>query len=76
MAIKQHGVTRLVWNEIEPGHWQAGGLSRHFSIVPVEDGTFSMRQRIGDAPSQRIGNFKSLRTAQFAAQRIIDAECA
>jgi hypothetical protein len=72
MAIHQHGLTRLVWNQIDDGLWQAGGLGHSFSIIKAEDGTFSMREKVGDDPSKRNGNFSSLKQAQFRAQRIID----
>lgn len=61
----------LVWNQVGPTEWQAGGLDRHFSIIEADDGSYSMRQRLGDAASTRVGNFVTLDLAKAKAQRII-----
>lgn len=65
--------SKLVWNEVAEGEWQAGGLSRHFSITKTNAGTFSLRVRTGDEPSIRVNAFATLKLAQARAQRISDA---
>lgn len=66
-------MSRLVWNEVAAGEWQAGGLKRFFSIIKTEAGNFSLRVRTGDEPSIRVNAFATLRRAQARAQQILDA---
>lgn len=65
-------MSKLVWNKISKDEWQAGGLSRSFSIIANEIGTFSVRARTGDNPSIHVGIFQSLKKAQARAQAVID----
>lgn len=72
MAIKEHGAVRLVWNKTDEDEWQAGGLTRHFTISINGIGSYTMYARTGDNPPLRVGVFSSLQQAQFRAQRILD----
>lgn len=73
MTTKQHGSVRLTWNEVDADLWQASAIGHDFSIIKCNDGTFSMRTKTAETISQRVGNFSTLKQAQFRAQRLLDA---
>lgn len=60
---------KLIWNQVDEGLWQAGGLTHSFSIIKADDGSFSVREKIGDATSTRLGSYATLVRAQIAAQK-------
>lgn len=72
MAIKQHGLVRLQWHAVAGGEWQAGGMTRHFTIHRLGEDRFSMFVCTGDNAAIHIGIFSSLDQAKFRAQRILD----
>lgn len=72
MTIKQHSSTRLAWDAVGGGMFQAGGLARHFEIARTATDKFALRARTGDEPSIFVGVFSSLDQAKFRAQRILD----
>jgi hypothetical protein len=65
-------MSKLIWNQIDGELWQAGGLTRSFSIIAYSNGGFSLRARTGDNPSIHVGVFTTLKKAQSRAQAIHD----
>jgi hypothetical protein len=70
--LMERQMTKLVWNQVDGGLWQAGGLTRHFSIIKNDLGHFSVRVKTGDNASIHVGVFQTLKKAQSRSQRILD----
>lgn len=65
-------MSSLIWNFVSGGEWQAGGLSRHFTITRIGGDRYSLTARTGDNPAIAVGVFGSLRGAKMRAQAILD----
>lgn len=58
---------RLVWQEVAPGQWHAGGLGKFYVITEDEDGRLTLEQNHGDLGLIEIGEFPTLGRAMVAA---------
>ena len=61
------GPSRLVWNQVSPDEWQAGGLTRTYSVTRRVDGEWSASVCIAES-HWHFGAYSSLGNAQRRCQ--------
>lgn len=65
-------MSKLTWNFVTGGEWQAGGLTRHFTLNRLDGDKYCLKVRTGDNPEIHVGIFGSMRGAKMRAQTIVD----